>query len=775
MGCVSNSCSSDTTPATPSHISPPVPSAINTTANYSAIARQMPTPATIPETFNSASLRTLLPSKHCDINTCAAMIRLRYILSHDETDIASYGAYELINHHLNEYSTVRLLDDYHHLLSAHDHEFEEIYNNLIPCSVNTCSSYTRNHRDRSSINNRDKYNSFVRETKNRTNDRIKAINTMQIIDQIHCYFLHTFDALYRLNRNDQTKLTKRMELMLQKEKETDEKETDVSIIESDDNDDKEEHMSLRVRAMSQHMEDVTNTQRKESSSSRRSSRFSRVTNTQKRGAKYCRLERELSRGKSQQMNETDIDTKMMAEDKPHNAVHDIVYSFGVRFEYDKSKKHHQWYVKPKRQTLKDELVNNEWRSFNMESWREVYESALHYAQTRRIKEEYVLHDTGDIPSGVSSVMSVDNLIALMVYCNFDKLQAEFSASYRILQGESAMDLKQRHSEWHQLGKYLRQTVEYFGKRISSVEQRIRNREVRRSSYTYVSGKLKFFHGINKEMVFVSTSAKICGPLSTSSESFVALSFAGSDGLLLELTGTNARFFDCCGLSDFSNEKEALFLGGYDPLLIYTVINPRTIDYRKYIKAINIISCLFNGSPYYGPAIKPLSKHTMKRVYTLLFAKQQQHNIEPYVERLFTHYTENVKQVVIDWKLMTMEHDEMDQSIKGFKFIKNMICMKTFHWIKMNRIQILFKHLEVIQVNYIQLSKQVIEYIMHVLTTKKQTTPLHTIRIYQPFQRYGLTIPDALATYADTFRQQLKWYIQAENDINLVIKKLLFAT
>eukprot|EP01084_Bolivina_argentea_P231869 390924_1 len=100
----------------------------------------------------------------------------------------------------------------------------------------------------------------------------------------------------------------------------------------------------------------------------------------------------------------------MAEDKPHNAVHDIVYSFGVRFEYDKSKKHHQWYVKPKRQTLKDELVNNEWRSFNMESWREVYESALHYAQTRRIKEEYVLHDTGDIPTGVSSVMSVDNLI-----------------------------------------------------------------------------------------------------------------------------------------------------------------------------------------------------------------------------------------------------------------------------------------------------------------------------------------------------------------------------
>eukprot|EP01083_Nonionella_stella_P204280 744816_1 len=269
-----------------------------------------------------------------------------------------------------------------------------------------------------------------------------------------------------------------------------------------------------------------------------------------------------------------------------------VYSFGVRFEYDKSEKLKQWYVKPKWKTLKEEQISNSYDGFDIEQWIELYEKAKDFRKTRRIKQECKFKDYGDAITShrnkkrkAKDTMSIQHLISIMLYCNFDQLQGVFSASYRKDKKESNQDLINKHSEWHQLGKYLREVVEVFGTKISTEEKRLRKLGGRgRGDFCLdKSGKLKFYHGINQEMVFVSTSAKICGPLSISSEPFVAVNFAGAEGLLLELSGSNARFFDCCGISDYSNEKEKFFLGGYDALLIETVINPRTKDYRPYIR------------------------------------------------------------------------------------------------------------------------------------------------------------------------------------------------
>eukprot|EP01084_Bolivina_argentea_P052484 96422_1 len=92
------------------------------------------------------------------------------------------------------YKTIDLLNDFHHIMSVHSCDFEEIYEKFIineQCSTTQCLMLKRNQRDRSL------------ETKNETlltrlyfneND----ILLQQLLDSIHCHYFHSFDIGYRL-------------------------------------------------------------------------------------------------------------------------------------------------------------------------------------------------------------------------------------------------------------------------------------------------------------------------------------------------------------------------------------------------------------------------------------------------------------------------------------------------------------------------------------------------------------------------------------------------
>eukprot|EP01084_Bolivina_argentea_P252770 424388_1 len=147
-----------------------------------------------------------------------------------------------------------------------------------------------------------------------------------------------------------------------------------------------------------------------------------------------------------------------------------------------------------------------------------------------------------------------HLICIMIYTNFDDLQYEYTKTYRKLnENESDNDIKKRHLEFVHLGKLLREAVETNGICVEN-------------------GKTKtFFHGINRELLFTSTLAQFCGPISTSSEYEVAIKFTNNNGILLELNdGTllsnqsKSMYFDCEWISDFGYEKEKFFIGGKVP-------------------------------------------------------------------------------------------------------------------------------------------------------------------------------------------------------------------
>ena len=109
------------------------------------------------------------------------------------------------------YDLSYLLDDYVHCHKYHD--YMDIYNHLqkLPeylCVCKECLFLMRNHRDREAMTNNDDH------ANNEITNRIKLylcvsdslnVATMQILDKIHCYLLHSFYNQPRDINNDENK------------------------------------------------------------------------------------------------------------------------------------------------------------------------------------------------------------------------------------------------------------------------------------------------------------------------------------------------------------------------------------------------------------------------------------------------------------------------------------------------------------------------------------------------------------------------------------------
>ena len=103
-------------------------------------------------------------------------------------------------------------------------------------------------------------------------------------------------------------------------------------------------------------------------------------------------------------------------------------------------------------------------------------------------------------------------------------------------------------------------------------------------------------------MFIETTMYFHCPLSTTTSIEVAIAYSNNNDndYLLELQDDDtvlgmARYFDCCWLSDFGNEYEKFFIGGYKPLKIHTVLDAVLgRNYCNYLKALHIIDEMFQG-------------------------------------------------------------------------------------------------------------------------------------------------------------------------------------
>eukprot|EP01083_Nonionella_stella_P289688 985838_1 len=210
-----------------------------------------------------------------------------------------------------------------------------------------------------------------------------------------------------------------------------------------------------------------------------------------------------------------------------------MYKCGFKFDYDSGQGFYDngMAVHPQYDNIKEELLINTTVRLSIGHFDCEHQKAeLHYQcqyfrsymNQLQDRNTYTNHDDTDVSdtsshSGTSvKEFKLHHILALMVYCNFTTLQCKLSETYRrCVQNESKESILKRHSTFYFLAKYLNEAVNDYG---------------------VDSKRSKFYHGINKELLFSKTcDISIYCPLSTSSSYAVAINFATSSGIIIELT------------------------------------------------------------------------------------------------------------------------------------------------------------------------------------------------------------------------------------------------
>eukprot|EP01084_Bolivina_argentea_P023711 44281_1 len=246
-----------------------------------------------------------------------------------------------------------------------------------------------------------------------------------------------------------------------------------------------------------------------------------------------------------------------------------LYCFGCEFKYDgtgeekdREKEYNELVIVPKYSSLKEELTANIYLTANL--------------TTRQFNTEYIkaqMHYNCEYRKIDYTNISIQNILSLMIYCNFDILQREFTQTYIESGGY-------KHTHVYHLGKQLKISVHEFGTRI-------RDGNIKR-----------FYHGIGQQLVFPSIigdggiGIRIYCPLSTSSSISVAANFTNNNnGLIVEFANdwSKTKYFSVSWLSDYGDESEYLFIQNEYELQINNIHDAKFgSEFSVIIKALNVI-------------------------------------------------------------------------------------------------------------------------------------------------------------------------------------------
>eukprot|EP01084_Bolivina_argentea_P053439 98098_1 len=244
---------------------------------------------------------------------------------------------------------------------------------LAVCSINDCIRYKRNCRDRNTINV----------------DEAPTVLT-DIIDKIHCYFLHTYDIGYGLSLDEQRNINN-------VEEEKKHSNSDLDLV------NRNIQQLQKVLLEKRHNNGICS---------------SILKNFQKK-------------------NEYKI--KQIIDNVLAAPIDDTFYSFGINFKYgydtefiDENEKWLAGDISKKYTSLKEELTCNKISVIAMVQFNHECKKAKIHFQSQFCKKTFFRWTEADVFSKRTVLweLSVELLLSLIIYCNFTELQYKFSKTYR---------------------------------------------------------------------------------------------------------------------------------------------------------------------------------------------------------------------------------------------------------------------------------------------------------------------------------------------------------
>eukprot|EP01084_Bolivina_argentea_P295276 508306_1 len=483
---------------------------------------------------------------------CESIKRMISILKYQCTNNIDINASELLS------KSFLILNDYHHILDHHlnednisktksDEQFTYILNEInFKCELITCNRYIRNNRQR--------------ETRKLDYDCNLSMY-VDLLDTIHCLFLHSTDTGYRIIPQSLNTIIKMWPHI------------------NDDHDNKlNNNHNLSYDKETVQLKAYLSQKRK---------LLQAVKGT------YRLYNNKFMTPIMSQCNANLIDTD---EKKFENC--DINAStFGEFWGGSNGS-----LIMIKYESMKEELLNNKLYPLQLNQFQLSMKKAQKFIKTEKAKQTILWASVWNDPMKYEIQMTIDHhdhlnvngqneyihisleqLLVIIIYCDWTDLCSKFGESFRKKSlCESMESVKNRNKEFAICSRLLRESVEYFGDRgfgeLKYLTDSIPRPLIQRRLNIYNEIRGPFFCGLSFLMVMPHINIELCGPTSTSLQIEVAARFAGAYGTLLQLNNNGTQYhgqltgFPCSWVSQYPQEDEIIFCGGGNKIQIESVIN-----------------------------------------------------------------------------------------------------------------------------------------------------------------------------------------------------------
>ena len=366
-----------------------------------------------------------------------------------------------------------------------------------------------------------------------------------------------------------------------------------------------------------------------------------------------------------------------------------------------------WYINKKFSTLKEEILN----LLNLIQFNILYKTATNYLNCNHCKQEMKCNTVSwevEYEINKGEAIKLHHLICILLICNYDLVRDKLLKTYYEIPKdiENIQSLKQRHSEFYHIAKYLRETVECYGFIDDNKED---------DDKKDADGGKYFYHSINESVIINDKIINIKYPFSvTDKYKVIYLNTNNENGLILSLNNNNIdnnnngndKYFDCKWISDFIFENEYFYVGGFNSFNVNTIIsckNGLNHNYEIYWNSLFILKNLFNGKFYKYGDKNNVNKKYQEVSKQLITNKMYNHYTESeilpnYIKRITNNYFESSSEININYKSIK----EIEEN-GGYKFLSELL-LNTNDFISIDIFKLLFPNLKEIIVDYTDCNK-----------------------------------------------------------------------
>eukprot|EP01084_Bolivina_argentea_P007035 13251_1 len=251
-------------------------------------------------------------------------------------------------------------------------------------------------------------------------------------------------------------------------------------------------------------------------------------------------------------------------------------------------------------------------------------------------------------------LSVSNLLSVILYCDYTELSSQFSKTFRNIDAFETLSMViNRHKEYANWAKTLRETVEYFGNK-GWIHSDLYKEENEKNNHE----RGPFYCGMNRVMILPEFSIRLCSPTSTSKKFEVAARFGGENGIIIELNNkgyhmsSETRSWNCSWISNYSGENERLFIGGAWPIRVIGITNIRTKEkFARFLGPLFCFDCMIGGATI-SEQNKPHLSETYHSFITKLIKQKikidgYQNDCHEYINNSFEAFANHKTEIVMN--------------------------------------------------------------------------------------------------------------------------------